>query len=39
MKKTSIIALSTVLMMTLSACTTQTQVISRAESAEYVTAT
>ena len=39
MKKISILTLSAVLMMSLSACTTQTKVISRAESAEYVTAT
>ena len=39
MKKISIIALGAVFMVTLSACTTQTQVISRAESAEFVTAT
>ncbi|MEE1111390.1 MAG: penicillin-binding protein activator LpoB, partial [Alphaproteobacteria bacterium] len=39
MKKISILTLSAVLMMSLSACTTQTKVISRAESSEYVTAT
>ncbi len=39
MKKISTIALGTVFVVTLSACTTQTKVISRAESAEYVTAT
>ena len=39
MKKVSIIALGAVFMLTLSACTTQTKVISRAESSEYVTAT